>query len=324
MNIVVPSLSSIKPGTKVPLSSDEVLEFEHIFLRQQKQHDNDDNNSQEITWILDQVGYIDNVLSCSECQDICNYIDSNNTLSFWSELGRDNEDAKSFRDADTIELNSTNVASMIWNRIASKISDLEDVVFGEEDDGRDCWNMDLIGTWKKHAINNDILAVRYPSNGYFSPHTDGHAIHSFNIRSFHSVILFLNSIPVEVGGGTKFYSPEAVKQLKQSQKGQAWQADQSLCLGEVAAVAGRLLFFHQQYVHEGVPPEDPFCKYILRTDIMFSRSPALLTTPEDVEAYNIHREAEVLAEAGQTEKAIKLFRQAFRMSPALARIMGQA
>lgn len=314
----IPALSSIKPASKVPLSADQVLEFEQIFSvtsvisKQQP--------SPEITWVLDQVGYIDNVLSNEECQNICKYIDLAKSLSFWSELGRDNEDAKSFRDADTVELNSTNTTATIWDRIADLFSSLQ-IIFGKEDDGRDCWHMDLPGTWQAISLNNDLLLARYPTGGYFSPHTDGNAIHTFNCRSFYSVILFLNSIPV--GGGTKFYSDESVNQLKQSQKGAAWEADPSLCIGEVAAVAGRFLFFDQRYVHEGVPTNAPSGKYIVRSDIMFLRSPALLTTPQDERAYSLHREAETLSEAGKTEEAIKLFRLAFKMSPALAKIMGQ-
>lgn len=319
----VPSLSSVKPASKVPLGHEQVSEFEGILRGSTitQALETYQSSSLEITWVLDQVGYIDNVLSESECRIICDFIDSAKSLSFWSELGRDNTDARSFRDADTVELNSTIAALNIWNRVVGNFSDLT-VVFDEEDDGRDSWHMDLPGTWRATGINNDLLLARYPSGGYFSPHTDGNAIHAFNFRSFYSVILFLNTIPV--GGGTKFYSDQAVRQLKQVERGTAWVADQSLCIGEVAAVAGRFLVFDQRYVHEGVPPVAPSRKHIIRTDIMFARTPAILTTPEDERAYSLHREAEVLAEAGKTEEAIKLFRAAFRMSPALAKIMGQA
>lgn len=314
----VPTLSSIKPACKVPLNGSQVSEFEQIF---ECGHDSVSTSSNQITWVLDQVGYIDGVLSVSECEHICKFMDDCDSLSFWSDLGRNNEEARSFRDADTIELNSITTAANIWNRIASMFRDLQ-IFFSDEDDGRECWRVDLPGTWHAAAVNHDILLARYPSGGYFSPHTDGNAIHGFNNRSFHSVILFLNSIPS--GGGTKFYSDEAVERLKQVEKGSAWVADDSLCIGEVAAVAGRLLFFDQRYVHEGVPPVAPFRKYIIRSDIMFTRTPALLTSPEDEKAFALHREAEFQAEAGHTEEAIKLFRQAFRISPALAKIMGQA
>ena len=64
-------------------------------------------------------------------------------------------------------------------------------------------------------------------------------------------------------------------------------------------------------------------KYILRSDILFERRPALLTSSIDQKAYSIYREAELLAEDGKVDESIGLFRKAFRMSPELSIIMGQ-
>lgn len=127
-----------------------------------------------------------------------------------------------------------------------------------------------------------------------------------------------------MGGGTKFYEDNAIRNLTQMEPGAPWQADSSLCLTEVDAVEGRFLFFDQRYVHEGVTPQAPYEKYILRSDIMFSRNPPLLTLPSDKSAYLMHEDGELLAENGQVDEAIKLFRAAYKLSPALARLMGQS
>lgn len=76
----------------------------------------------------------------------------------------------------------------------------------------------------------------------------------FNTRSFRSVIFFLNDIPMEEGGGgTRFYATEALKHLKQNEKGQ-WTCDQAslneLVTVEIPAVAGKMLTFDQTLVHE--------------------------------------------------------------------------
>jgi tetratricopeptide (TPR) repeat protein len=56
---------------------------------------------------------------------------------------------------------------------------------------------------------------------------------------------------------------------------------------------------------------------------MYTRSPAICAQPKDLEAYSIFREAEDLAERGLADEAIPFFRRAFKLSPDLARVMGQ-
>ena len=43
--------------------------------------------------------------------------------------------------------------------------------------------------------------------------------------------------------------------------------------------------FEQSLVHEGVPPAQPHIKYIIRSDVMFQRDPAICDSPQDVAAY---------------------------------------
>jgi hypothetical protein len=192
------------------------------------------------------------------------------------------------------------------------------------DDEREVdFERELVGDWVSSTVNYDFLFAKYPSRGSFAPHTDGRAIHSFNIRSFYSVIIFLNDIPADCGGGTRFYSSSAVRNLKRSEDSLRWTSDPSLSIGEVAAVAGRMLIFHQSLVHEGVPPIFPHTKYIIRSDVMYSRVPAICDTPVDREAYRIFKLAEDVAERGSADEAVPLFRKALKMSPALARVMGQ-
>ena len=319
-----PTLSSIIPDTKVSLSENEVHEFEsllcsNINLLGRKE-------SVNITWLIEnEIGYIDNVLSSEECFALRKEIDNTKSLSFWSAAGRDNVDVRSFRDADTIELNSVPIASTIWSRIEFQLTNLVNN-FADEDDGSESWRSDLPGMWSPVGLNQDILFVKYPSLGYFSPHTDGSAIHDFNRRSFYSVIVYLNTVPVGNGAGTKFYRSEASSNLIQDQThvGKPWTAPEDLRMFTVDAVEGRLLFFDQKYVHEGVSPIPPYLKYIIRSDIMSTRSPALLTSNDDQQAYRWQQEAEILAEKGKVEESIRLFRKAYKLSPSLSRYMGQS
>jgi leukotriene-A4 hydrolase len=314
----MPSLSSVKPASKQKADENETLRFEKVLNETLQDH----QKNSEISWIMESIGYIDDVLTEEECQYFCSLISNSSYLTFWSEKGRNNDDCRSFRDANTIEINSSILSNMIWSRIHHYFT-LNQIQksFPNEDDGTEDWRVDLSGYWNPHCINPDLLFACYPSDGYFSPHTDGNVILNFNIRSFYSVIIFLNTIPDN--GGTKFYKDVAVTKLFQTSPGSAWKADDRLCVCEVKAVVGRLLLFDQKYVHEGVPPGENNLKFIIRTDIMFIRNPCLLTSPQDVEAYALHQKAEYLSETGEIEESIKLFRQAYRMSPDLARIMRQ-
>jgi hypothetical protein len=163
----------------------------------------------------------------------------------------------------------------------------------------------------------------------------------FNTRSFYSVVMYLNDIPEGMGGGTKFYEPEALSALRTAGASGAsaheesnadgkekigrsskWTADDALHKATCSPLAGRMLIFEQSLAHEGVPPERPYCKYIIRSDVMYKRTPPICDAPEDREAYRIFKHAEQLAEAGKVEESIPQFRKAIKMSPKLAAIMG--
>jgi len=275
-----------------------------------------------------QAAYIDNVLSSEECQKLRNVIDNNSDLSFWSTAGRENEEARAFRNADTIEVHSSMIANIIWNRVKDSFPFVDINIGNDEMDGNGIvdprWERELPGTWKAVNLNSDFLFAKYPSGGSFAPHTDGRTIHDFNYRSFYSVIIFLNSIDDGLGGGTKFYEKEAVNKLIRSELGNQWTADQSFLTAEVLPREGRMLIFDQDLVHEGVPPIECNQKYIIRSDIMFQRTPAVCDSQIDKEAYNIFRLAEDLAEQGKIEESLPLFRKAFKLSKNLAVMMGQA
>ena len=236
--------------------------------------------------------YVDNALSLDECARLRNEIDASDALSFWNEKGREDEEARMFRDADTIELHSSALAGKMWNRVQALLQ-LEPLHIAEEEDDEEGnrdprWERDLFGTWQPSTLNPDMLFAKYPSFGSFAPHTDGRAIETFNTRSFYSVIVYLNTIPAPCGGGTRFYSFDAVQRLRSAagaSGSKSWTSDPNLVLAEVLPVAGRMLVFEQSLVHEGVPPAEPYLKYIIRSDVMFQRSPAICDSPQDVAAY---------------------------------------
>ena len=325
---MIPELNVVKPDRKC--KSDNIV-FEDCFVKDdisiEKRVYHALPTSDKVYTNFIQAAYIDNVLSSDECKKLCAAIDKNNDLSFWSTAGRDNAEARAFRDADTIEVQSNLIANVIWSRVKDIFPfvdiriDNDEIDTNGEVDPR--WERELPGTWKAVNLNSDFLFAKYPCGGSFAPHTDGRTIHDFNYRSFYSVIIFLNSIDDGFGGGTKFYEKEAVNRLIRSESGNQWTADQTLLTAEILPREGRILIFDQDLVHEGVSPLECNQKYIIRSDIMYQRSPAVCDSEIDKEAYNIFRLAEDLAEQGKIEESLPLFRKAFKLSKNLAIMMGQ-
>lgn len=329
----LPPLQAILPGTKIALRDVHTKPFDMCLDHKQTFTPSPSINAKVALPDSDDIIYLDNALTAKECTDLCKEVDASSALSFWSPAGRDNDQARAFRDADTIEVQSPTLAQQLWERIKSYLpsnlnpeSDQSKISIQEEydaDGNVDCrWERELVGTWIPCGLNHDLLFAKYPPGGSFAPHTDGRAIHDFNTRSFYSVIIFLNDLPDNCGGGTRFYAKKALQNLTESPTGQ-WTADPSLVTVDVSPQAGRILIFEQSHVHEGVPPLGG-CKYIIRSDVMFRRLIPLCDTPQDKIAYEMYRSAEQLAENGDPDAAVQLFRKALKLSPQLSQIMGQS
>ena len=361
-----PDLGFVKPDTKVALHGERTQPFENILLNiKNRSQDQSSEGPEDLTSLPTNtdskdlrlevtselngaVTYIDGLLSAEECRELCSLVDSSAELSFWSEAGRHNEKARSFRDADTLEVKSPILADGLWQRVKDTLSTKErNICIAEDDQDNPQWERELPGEWLPTTFNHDLLFAKYPSGGAFAPHTDGRAIHDFNRRSFDSVIVFLNDIPAGCGGGTRFYTNEALRRLQfvggegdggdggggggeygnscnSTEPAGRWSASAEYISLEVQPRAGRVLVFDQALVHEGIPPLNTHLKYIIRSDVMYQRKVPLFDSSRDIEAYNLFKEAETVAENGGVEESISLFRRALKMSPGLATMMGQA
>ena len=318
-----PALSTVKPRSKTVLKGEQTLPYEACIY-----DDFPDNNNTKpnlhLEHPMDGVYYIDGVLTEEECVNLRNATDASSSLSFWCAGKEDDRDIRSFRNAETIELYSHVFAEKIWRRIRHLLVDALQVDIPEDEDHPE-YERELVGQWIACGMNPDNLLVRYPHYGSFAPHTDGRAIVDFNHRSHYTALLYLNTVPMDQGAGTRFYDHSAVTKLERRtiNNTEYWTADESLITAAVQAVTGRLLIFHQPLVHEGIPPIDPYLKYIIRSDVIFERTPMICNSEKDQEAYRIFRQAENMAENGQVDEAVPLFKKAFKLSPEMARIMGQ-
>jgi hypothetical protein len=168
------------------------------------------------------------------------------------------------------------------------------------------------------------------TNTYMTPQTpartaDGFNIIDFNQRSMYTLIVYLNTCTD--GGQTRFYTDEARGKLVRDEHDRFTSAPE-LAVAAVEAVQGRALVFHHDLVHEGVPVgETPGAiKYIIRSDVMYERTPRLYDSPKDREAYTLYMKAQELSNADddpdKINESMLLFRRCFKMSPGLADVFG--
>lgn len=200
-----PALASIKPGVKSALNETDSLQFEICITT------NDPLKRSPVTLRTREhgrVSCVDHAMSPDECSALCRLMDSSAHLSFWNEQGRENENARQFRDADTVEVNLPAMAAAIWDRV-SEVFDKTPIVIRHDDtehvrvhiDPSTClylrtldminimcplfstlqtnaqWERELPGEWHPCGLNNNFLFARYPEGGHFAPHTDGRVIH---------------------------------------------------------------------------------------------------------------------------------------------------
>jgi hypothetical protein len=164
-----PTLDAIKPGFKTPVDENEAKLFcingDTPFPKVMPTY----QGEQKVMCLMDYI------LSEAECEYFRGIIDSSSHLSFWSSAGREDKSAYLFRDADTIEVEQSQLAGILWERV-KHIFEGYSITIDADDQDNILWERELPGTWYPTSINQNFLFARYPPGGHFAPHTDGRVI----------------------------------------------------------------------------------------------------------------------------------------------------
>ena len=169
-----PLLSSVKPDQKIALKNETARAYHPSEFRDDQfelRNVSRDDSRRSLG-----IFTFQNVLTAKECFYLRNVTESEENLSFWNSLGRENENARLFRDADTVEVVHEELADMIWSRIQHLI-DLEPIEIQEDDVDHPLYERELPGKWTPVGMNQNFLFAIYPQGGHFAPHTDGREIH---------------------------------------------------------------------------------------------------------------------------------------------------
>lgn len=172
------------------------------------------------------------------------------------------------------------------------------------------------GIWRPVGLNECFRFCRYKSGGFFRAHCDGRFRRSEDEQSLFTCMFYLDG--QHDGGATRFLRIDGC--LTEDTYLQPAAGDQ--LLASVPPEAGScILFFQPGLLHEG---EDLRAgeKHILRTDVMFRRDADTRPrfTPEQAEARSLLRQAEEAEAACECDRAVSLYRRAFRLDPRLERM----
>lgn len=249
-----------------------------------------------------------NLLSTSECADL---IDQHSPYL--------EPQAVSFTSRSRYIFQDESLASTIWTRLHPFYNTLSFA----DGDGYE---------WTPSHVNDHFRFCKYVAGDGFTPHVDGEKLLAPDTQTMVTLNIYLNTTPIEAGGATRILVPTDLDGKTPSEDLVEFRDRCYKILHSTYPVAGSAAIFPS-----GGPLHDGAVllageKYLLRTDIVFQRSPAFrlemerlngLTGAErDVVAEELGRKALDLAirlEDGGYAGAWEWYKRAFRLCPKLER-----
>lgn len=254
---------------------------------------------------------VEGLMSAKECAQIVAKCDAGGfgELSHVSAAGY----SRSYRDNWRIMFDDEALAATLFQRLQAAVGpEALTLALTREGGCAEAFGHHVEGDWKATGLNSRFRLCKYDEGGKFEPHCDGMYQASPDNRSFLTVMVYLND--AFEGGETTFIGSFGCNK-RSDQKGSFLEQVQALRLAPGAA----LVFTQQTLLHSGAKVTSGF-KYILRSDVMFTRTYSPNVQTEDqkrgLEALTA---AHVAESEGDLTAAVRLYKQAFRLDPNLER-----
>ncbi|KNC54332.1 uncharacterized protein AMSG_12344 [Thecamonas trahens ATCC 50062] len=172
------------------------------------------------------------------------------------------------------------------------------------------------GTWRPTGLNPLFRLCRYEPGAHFAPHYDGQFVVDAETASFKTCMLYLNA--VADGGATNFLDDSLP--LFRDEERHIYRAPDEAVYLTLSPTSGCAIIFNHHIMHEGeqLGPEAGR-KYILRTDVMYARvaGSSAVRDPDKRRALDLFNAAGNAEDAGDMAEAMRLYRIAFKLDPAL-------
>lgn len=137
--------------------------------------------------------------------------------------------------------NDSNLATVLWSRAKSLIPST-------------VYTPETKMTWYASCLNPGFRFCRYTKDQFFVKHYDEQKFIKGE-KSFYTMMMYLNNVPREMGGTTRFYKNDLEETFD----------------FEVSPVQGSLILLWQKgTLHDGAPLQGD-TKYILRTEVMYRK-----------------------------------------------------
>lgn len=231
----------------------------------------------------DQAFIIDNLLSEEQCNILINRFEENQAKDHVKNDGYD----INYRNNIRLIFDDTVLAKYLFDIVSPYLSQMQ-ITSESKEVSVDSYSY---GLWNPTSINERFRLCKYDTSGHFSPHYDGFYEKDVNNRTYKTIMLYLNE--GFDGGCTKFL--EKIDPL-------------------IKPKVGRAIVFDHHIFHEGEIVKSNQ-KYILRSDIMYTRDPHGSVTNDMVKHYELKKKAIEYEELKDYDNAIKMYRQISKISP---------
>lgn len=267
---------------------------------------------------------VENFLSDEECDALVAACESVG-YSYWQQTdhydteGEKKADAqsKAVRVVDTIEAKFPKLSQRLSERVKSVVKLEPKKFFPDMENAEELFERDIIGEWVPHALAENLLLGRYHPGGHFMPHIDGSTIIDLNTRSMYTLLVYLSD--VEEGGETFILDGDQSKVTVLESESASLRGTKESRVGAVKPKKGRAAFFYHSLLHEASPVVKGV-KYICRGDLLYQRTPPILTAPEDLEAFQLYERARQEESRGNSSAACQLFRRVRMVSQGVAQL----